>query len=250
MYVCMCNVFVFSIAPPFFDSEVTEEITEEDFRTFRVNDFAYDLDNNNMVMLKWKQIRIPPAVTNMFRTPYTVDFSLYSLDPQTKSRSFFRNLATNVPNTGIYETALPTIDDPYMVVAVGVSISENSISKALEGLDDGILDDISLTDIVKSIKKVGTVIKYIRNPVTLLKDIAKDAAKRIGCEIFCEVESDNIGNEINQRLPPCPPTSNRAKRDSQFTRENIALEYFTTGTFGQCFAQSVFDRYVSEAICM
>ena len=242
------NVYL-SIAPPFFDSEVTEELTEVTFKSFHVNDFAYDL-GDNMVMLKWKPIRIPSIVTNMFRGSYTVDVSLHSLDPQTKTRSFFRNLATNVPNTGSLETLLPSIDEPYMVVAIGISISENSISEALDSLNNGNQDDdddISITDVGKYIKKLKKVIKYIKKPVTLLKDIAIDAAKRIGCETFCHLEPDNIGNEINQRLPPCPPTSNRAKRDSQFTREIPLLELATTGTFGQCFAQSVFDRYVSEA---
>ena len=240
----------FSTAPPFFDSEVTEELTEADFRSYRVNDFAYDLGNNK-VMLKWNPIRIPPAVTNMFRSPFTLDFSLYSLNPQTNTRSFMMNLATNILNTGSYEVALPRIDAPYMVAAIGISVSENSISDALAGLNDGNQDDITISDIVDSIKDLRNIRKYIKNPVTLISDVIGgirgipiDAAKRVGCEAFCAIESDNIGNEINQRLPPCPPTSNRARRESQFTRENPFLEYFTVGTVGQCFAQSVFDRYV------
>ena len=240
-------MYVFSTAPPFFDSEVPEEFTEDDFKSYRVNDFAYDLGNNR-VMLKWKPIRIPPAITSMFQSPFTLDFSLYSLNPQTKTRSFMMNLATNIPNTGSYEVALPTIDDPYMVGAIGISVSENSISGVLGDLNDGNHDDKTIRDIVDNIKKLRNVRKYFKNPVTLLKDIATDAAKRIGCEAFCAVEPDNIGNEINQRLPPCPPTSNRARRESQFSKENPFLEYLTVGTFGQCFSQSVFDRYVNKYI--
>ena len=205
-----------------------------------MNDFAYDL-GDNMVMLKWKPIRIPSIVTNMFRGSYTVDVSLHSLDPQTKTHSFFKNLATNVPNTGSLEAILPSIDEPYKVVAVGVSISENSISEALDSLNNGNQDD-DMISIIGVVNKLRKVVKYLKKPVTLLKDIAIDAAKRIGCETFCYLEPDNIGNEINQRLPPCPPTSSRAKRDSQFTREIPLLELVTTGTLGQCFSQSVFDR--------
>ena len=94
--------------------------------------------------------------------------------------------------------------------------------EGLEGLGDGILDDIALSDIVKYIKTLRQIIKYLKKTVTLLKDIAKDAAKRIGCEVFCELESDNIGNEINQRLPPCPTTSSRAKETVNLPEKTLS----------------------------
>ena len=251
--VCGCV----SIAPAFFNSEVNEELTEMDFREYRVNDLAYDLGSNR-VMIKWKPLTVSPTIATMFRKPYTVDFSIYSLDPQTNAHSFYRNLATDIPNTGSYEITLPSIDQPYMITALGVSVSQNSISEFLSdinNLNDGNQDKTlreSIDEITGYIDAVKNARKFIRNPVTFVKNTIKegiagtlyDAGKRLGCELFCALEPDNIGNEINQRLPSCPPTSNRARRDSQFTRENPFLEFFTAGSVGQCFAQSVFDRYI------
>ena len=249
--VCGCV----SIAPAFFNSEVNEELTETDFREYRVNDLAYDLGSNR-VMIKWKPLTVSPTIATMFRRPYTVDFSIYSLDSQTNTHSFYRNLATNIPNTGTYEVTLPSIDQPYMVTALGVSVSQNSITEFLSDINnpnDGNQDSKGyLESIIEYIDNVKKARKFIRNPVTFVKEAIKDgirgtlidAGKRLGCELFCALEPDNTGNEINQRLPSCPPTSNRARRDSQFTRENPFLEYFTVGSVGQCFAQSVFNRYI------
>ena len=223
-----------------------------------MDDFVYDMGNNR-VMIKWKPLTITPTIATMFRNPYTIDFSLYSLNPQTKTRSFFMNLATNVPNTGSYEVSLPNIDTPYMAAAIGVSVSKNSISELLNDvnnmINDGNQDDKTLQDIIEDVtgfvENVKNFKKFLKNPVALTKSLVRktvagalfDAGRRLGCEAFCLLEPDNIGDEINQRLPSCPPTFNRARRDSQFTRENIFLEYAVVGTVGQCFTQSVFDRY-------
>ena len=233
------------IAQPFFDAEATESLTEDDFREHRVNDFVYNMGNNT-VLIKWNPIKIPPVIEEMFPSPFTVDISLHSLDPETETHSYMGSIGRNVPNTGSFEVSLPSIDDPIMVVAVGISVSETSVSEVVndDAQGDGNQDDITIKDIVNSIKKIK---KFIKNPLQLLPniiDIGFDAATRLGCEAYCNfVEPENIGDKINDRLPPCPPTSDRARRDRQFTRENPFLEYFTVGTIGQCYAQNVFDRY-------
>ena len=240
--VYICTYKFFSLAQPFFDSEVTEELTEEDFREYRVNDFVYNMGNNT-VMIKWKPLPFPSVIADMFMQPYTIDISLHSIDEQTEIPSLMQKIATNIPNTGSCEVTLPSIADPSKVVAVGIAVSETSVS---ELANDGNQDDYTIRDIFDQIKKVK---KYIKNPLELVKDlvdikgIVYGGAYRIACEAFSAVEPENIGDEINDRLPPCPPTSNRARRDRQFTRENPFLEYFTVGTIGQCYAQIVFDRY-------
>lgn len=224
---------------------------------------------NNKVMIKWNPIKIPQVIATMFQKPFTVDILLHSLNPQTNTHSFMMNLATNIPNNGSFEVTLPYINDQYMAAALSVSVSENSISEFLNDdnrdnttkRDASNQDDKStreiVEDIINNVKNFRKVRKFLKNPTTLFKNpasliegaikntlhgIALDAARRILCEAYCALEPDNIGNEINQQLPSCPPTSNRARRDRRFTRENPIFEYFTVGSIGQCFTQSVFDR--------
>ena len=205
---------------------------------------------NNTVMIKWTPISLPPVIEDMFMQPYTVDISLHSIDSQMQTSSLMGKIATNIPNTGSCEVTLPHIDDASKVVAIGIGVSETSVSEMKR---DGNQDDYTIRDILGTIGEILNVKRYIKNPLELVKDVVDvrgfviDGAYRIACEVYGALEPENIGDEINDRLPPCPPTIDRARRDRQFTRENEILEFVTVGTVRQCYAQNVFDRY-SKAI--
>ena len=277
---CLLHGFFQYLAQPFFESDVIESLNEDDFMEHHVDDFVYSIGNNT-VLIKWNTTIIPPVIEEMFPNPYTVDISLHSLDPETETHSYMGDIGRNVPNTGSFEVNLPNITDPSMVVAVGISVSETSVSEVVIMIDDdndgndnndgnddnddnddndanddndsndGDQDDFTPKDIIDGIKEAFKAVmrrskKFIKNPLAMVKtirDVGIDAARRLGCEAFgVFLEPENIGDDINNRLPPCPPTSSRARRDRQFVKENPFLEYFTVGTIEQCYRQNVFTR--------
>lgn len=249
IHVLFITCFLQYLAQPFFNSETSESLTEDDFREHRVNDFVYSMGNNT-VMIMWNPTIIPPVLENMFPNPYTVDISLYSLDPENETRSFMGDIGRNVTNNGSFTVSLPNITDPVMVGAIGITVSETSVSEVVNNANqnDGNQDVVTPRDIVDSIidgifsisKKAK---KFIKNPVVIAGDYLLSGALRLGCEAFSAyAEPENIGDDINDRLPPCPPTSDRARRDRQFTGENPFLEFFTVGTINQCYRQNVHTR--------
>ena len=184
----------------------------------------------NQTVIRWSPDSIiPPYLQETYGLTdnFTVDISLYQLNIESESYTFTMKLASDIPNTGIYEITIPSIDQSENFIAgvIGVSLSEQYTSRSSR----------SVTNIVFNLLK--------RAPNFGLAYVATSLAARAICSAWCSSEPNDIGEMLLERLPPCPPVRNAALNDPDFSDESFGLGFFHPGA-SSCFRQVVFTRYV------
>ena len=169
---------------------------------------------------------------------YTVDIVLHEYDVIGNIWKELETLATNVPNSGERSVTimadnnhLSNINTVVCQVAIQITVGRAASNMGSIGIWSG------------------------RAYMALLSELRKR------CEAWCESQPANIGQEILDRLPPCPPTVQRAVEDSRFQEETLSSRIYATMFDDQsrnffhegaasCFRQTTIIRYVRALLIL
>ena len=184
---------------------------------------------DNQTIIRWSPDSIiPPYLQEVYGLTdnYTVDISLYQLNFESESYTFTMKLASDIPNNGIHEIKIPSIDQSQSFTAglIGISLSEQFTSRSSRNV---------LSSVYSLLKK---------SPKFGLAYVATSLAARAICSEWCSSEPNDIGETLLNRLPPCPPLRDAALNDPDFSEENFLLSFYHPGA-SSCFRQAVFTRY-------
>ena len=188
--------------------------------------------SDDMVEIFWdSESLLPPSISQEFNATVTVDIQLFELNIETASTRFITNMARNISNTGQYNVMIPRVNDEMLTTIFQVTIAEvitNSITEYLP-------------------ENVEILFRHIKGQIAQWSDalyVAGSNFLRSKCDEWCENQPESIGEEILERLPPCPPTLARARADSVFEEEDLGdnfREFFHPGA-SNCFRQVVFTE--------
>ena len=186
--------------------------------------------SNDMVEISWdKDSLLPPSIAEEFDVTVTLDIQLFELDAESGNTQFVMTLASNISNTGQYSVMIPSMYDGSTAV-FQVTIAE-VLSVSLEIIPE----------------YVGMIFNQIKGQVAQWSHavyVHGSNFLRDKCDEWCENEPEGIGEEILERLPPCPPTVAQARADSVFEEEDLGdsfREIFHPNT-SSCFRQVVFTE--------
>ena len=186
--------------------------------------------SNDMVEISWdKDSLLPPSIAEEFGITVTLDIQLFELGAESGSTQFVMTLASNISNTGQYSAMIPSMYDGSTAV-FKVTIAE-VISASLEIIPEPV------EMIFNQIK--GQVSQWSHAVYVHGSNFLRDK-----CDEWCENEPEGIGEEILERLPPCPPTVAQARADSVFEEEDLGdtfREIFHPKT-SSCVRQVVFTE--------
>ena len=205
-------------------AEDTTEVSYEDVMLSPGDEITIHWAPNSIVP---QSLQEPVLGTGTF----SVDISFYMIDSDSENITFVAKIATDVPNSGMYQVAIQEISiiQDYAGGAIGVSLSEQFVGRAKRGITD------VLKKIIGNVVKWGTIIVLSSRPETAI-------ASRALCEVWARLQPDDIGDQILSRIPPCPPTRQQALKDDNFDEEGYSF-IFHTGA-DSCFKQRDFVPYV------
>ena len=196
-----------------------------------------DIESSNTLLfpddktvIRWSPDSIVPLNTSAEPTDYNVDIYLYVLDLMSEDFSMIEIIASNIPNTGMFEITLPLVDlpDNFTSGRIGVSLSEQFPSRSTRNA------------IPNSVRTL-----LIRACKCALIYLGVSLTARALCAAWRLTEPDNIGQTILDRLPPCPPSKDEAEKDPNFRDESFALSFFHPDA-SSCFRQVKITRYVHK----
>ena len=185
--------------------------------------------SNDMVEISWdKDSLIPPSIAEEFGITVTLNIQLFELD-ESGNTQFVITLASNISNSGQYSVMIPSMNVESTAV-FKVTIAE-VISASLETIPE----------------YVEMIFNQIKGKVAQWSDavyVHGSNYLRDKCDEWCENQPEGIGEEILERLPPCPPTVAQVRADSDFEEEDLGegfREFFHPNT-SSCFRQVVFTE--------
>ena len=185
----------------------------------------------NKTIVRWSPDSIvPPNLQEIFgiASNYTVDISLYQLNLVLENYTLISKLATDIPNTGVYEITAPSINQSEEVIAgvIGISISEQFNSRD------------------RSTRNAALVIRVIQIAFSPVIQFAVSLFLREKCSEWLSSEPSDIGKIISSTLPACPQNREKALEDTNFKEENFLLSVYHKGA-SSCFRQRTnFRRFV------
>ena len=202
--------------------------------TTEVNYEDVMLSPGDEITIRWSPSSIVPQSLQepvLGTETFSVDISFYMIDPDAENITFVAKIATDVPNSGMYQVTIQEISiiQDYAGGVIGVSLSEQFVGRSKRGITD------VFKKIVGNVVKWGTIIVLSATP-------ARAIASRALCEVWARLQPDDIGDQILSRIPPCPPTRQQALKDDNFDEEGYSF-IFHTGA-DSCFKQRDFVPYV------
>jgi len=215
---------------------------------------AYEvyIENDDLVFSSGTPIKVywSPRTILPLEPPesYSVDIELMELNLTSGVWKRLVGLGTNLNNNGYAEVMIPNIkavddfDSSVSPVVVQVSVSSASTSV--------IDNETSKRGIVSNLlTKLGRfALRTLKNsPVRYLKKLARQAVQRFLCEAWGLLQPDNIGQEILDRLPPCPRTAASARaQNSGFKEERVSSLLPVVGQVQKFFDTTIVDDKVRE----
>ena len=168
------------------------------------------LFSGNQTIIHWSPDSIVSSYLQETFEITNVDISLYKLNVVSENYTLIKKLATNVPNSGVYDIMIPSIDQSENVIAgiIGIGLSEQSISQS--------------THNVANTLRLLLANAIFFSPVLYITTLSLNS--RISCSLWLSSEPENIGEIISMELPPCPKTMQKAEDDNtNFEEEKIKL---------------------------
>ena len=201
-------------------------MTIDDANSVEVDSLLYM--SNERIEITWDHNSLLPELLAQKYSVITVNIQLVKVDVENGSTRTIVNLASAVPNTGRYDAMIPSEFDGISAAIVKITIANVEMMGPSESLVENIYNQIK-----------GQLAHWSREIY-----VSGSNVLRHRCEQWYNQESDRIGEEIVERLPPCPPTENRIT--NIFVKEdygNAFREFFHPNT-SSCYRQSVFTRWV------
>ena len=149
-----------------------------------------------------------------------MDITLRVLDIGTGEWNMLATLASDLTNTGEAEVTIPDIPD--------LENYESSVNPAVieVGVSTASMTDTRKRSLFSNIlNKIGRLgLRIIKQtPMRIIKKFIRQTAQRAACEAWALLQDDNVGEQINSRLPPCPCTAERARApNSGFEEEKLS----------------------------
>ena len=208
------------------------------------------LESGNVIVVQWS----PESVFSLLDvSTYTVDITLREFDVVTNTWSVVATLASEIPNNGLAILTMPPllVVNNYngSLVPVVIEVGLNSNSTLFNATN-------SISNVLSMLNQYGQKITR-QSPMRMLKKLYEQSIQRLRCEAWASLQPINIGDELNNILPPCPCTEDRARSpNSGFIQESYLslfkvfdscgtettdhafIEYFHPGA-ASCFRQSV-----------
>lgn len=173
---------------------------------------------------------------------YLVDIELMELNVTSGVWKCLVGLETDLDNNGFAEVKIPdinTVDD--FSNSVSPVVVQVSVSSASTSTPRGIMSNLLANLGRFSLRTLKT------SPVRYLSKLSRQAVQRSHCETWGRNEPDNIGQEILNRLPPCPPTAASARaQNSGFKEERLASLIPVVGRVQSFFNTAIIDDEFRE----
>ena len=186
-------------------------------------------DNNSL---------LPQSLIEEQDVNVTVNIQLAEIDTETGGTKIITTLASDVANTGHYSAVIPSDYNYNGISAAVIQIAIANVQNSNPSPSTRFRRFSFISEIFKKIE--GELVVRSLQVYLLTLDSFE---LRDRCEEWYRSEPDNIGDEINERLPPCPPTENRI-RDNIFKSENLGntfREFFHPNT-STCYRQISFTE--------
>ena len=177
-------------------------------------------------------------------TMYTVDITLYEYDATSSIWKELETLATAVPNSGerdVTVTADTNLNSEVDVSQVSIQVAVSRSSTVTESDPNTMVKRLVALPAIAIWSGVAylTLSLHFRNK----------------CEDWCNSQPPNIGQEIQARLLSCPPTMERADKDTRFEEDRLSSRIYVTvfddlwrdffhENTASCFRQRTFTRYI------
>ena len=194
-------------------------------------------ESGGVIKVYWSPQSIFPLIED--HNSYTIDITLRELDMITSEWRILATLASNLVNDGEAEVIIPDLpivenyEDSVnpVVVEVGVSSASLTNTTTKRGFFSNILTKIGRFGL--------RIIK--QTPMRIVKKLITQAAQRLACEAWALTQDDNIGEQINNRLDPCPCTADRAKANNGFREEKLSSIVKVIGQVQDYFGTTIVD---------
>ena len=173
-------------------------------------------ETGTTVSVYWSPQSIFPLLD---QRSYTIDITLREFDMDSKEWMTLATLASDLPNSGEARVTIPELpvvenyEDALTPAVVEVGVSSASMTDTKRSLFSNILSRIGQFGL--------RILK--QTPMRIAKKLIRQAAQHVACETWSLTQTDNIGNQINDRLPPCPCTAEHASTpNSGFKEERLS----------------------------
>ena len=204
------------------------------------NSFEVYVANEDLIFTSETSVRIQWSPESIFPTDihgsdmYNVDIELFELDMNTGKWEMIRRLSSDIENSGSAEVTIPDLSEP--MLEDNRQRSGEPVSAVVIGV--GLSSAAPRSTILQKLVQRGLkTLKYA--PIRYL---AKNLLKRLACEIWSLTQPENIGDEIRQRLPPCPTTLSVIEApNSGFREEKLSSTVNFVGTIQDYFGTTVID---------
>ena len=178
--------------------------------------------------VNWKEDELIPKVLMPSLGTFKVDLKLYAYKMDTEEWELLEVLLEAIDNTGEADVTTRQLSCDACPVAIAVEVSDNG------GISIG-RKQISLANILAGAAKLWSTLAYIAKPQT-----STNALQSL-CQEWCDSQPDNIGQDLLDRLPPCPFTVQRAQLDNRFRLDNRFKDFIHPGA-ENCFRQEYFNE--------
>ena len=177
-------------------------------------------ETRNVLFVRWSPRSIFPLLE---QSNYTVDITLREFDKDSNEWKTLATLVSDRPNNGEARVTIPELplvqsfDDALAPAVVEVGVSSASMTDTKRSLFSNILSRIGQFGL-RILKQ--TPMRIVRK---VIRRFSRQSAQREACETWSRMQANNIGNQINDRLPPCPCTAEHARTpNSGFKEERLS----------------------------
>ena len=200
------------------------------------------LETGSNINIRWT----PESILPLFPPDdYTVDITLHTLDSDTEIWREMGSLASDIPNSGAIGVTIPDVSDTLEDINGNRVMIGDQNNPPAAAFPIAIQVSVSASIVQRGGTIANLVQRIIRSPFAKWSFVAYIVLEVLGnayCTWWNSQQPEGIGQEILDRVFPCPCTANAAGRqNSRFKRDNpITQRIFHPGS-SSCFREVVQD---------
>ena len=183
---------------------------------------------NTEVNIQWSPESIFPMESP---NSYEVDIELLELSIEAGTWTRLTMLGTDLSNNGTANVRIPSIQTENNRFESGISSIVIRVSLSANSTSEGRLVKRGIfSNLLRRLGQAGLATSR-NSPMRFLRNLLSPVDQRNFCELWSALQTPNIGQEILNRLPPCPRSVRDARRpNSGFTEERFSSHIPIVGT--------------------